>query len=119
MVSNKLTIVIVDSRPQAEEDEVPPISEIHVETVGDVYMLLQLKTEDGVDIKQDQKQMEAYPYQDDMKDFMVNEKMKNNLIMVIYGNEGERDEDKYLLYYKRWYLYMRDKRSLIKGLYCV
>ena len=41
----------VDSRTETEEDEVPPISEIHVDTIDGVYMLLQLETEDGVDIK--------------------------------------------------------------------
>ena len=41
----------VDSRPETEEDDVPPISEIHVETIGGIYMLLKLKKEDGVDIK--------------------------------------------------------------------
>ena len=51
LISNQLTIVTVDSRPETEEDEVPPIYEINVETIGGVYMLLQFKKEDGVDIK--------------------------------------------------------------------
>ena len=51
MSSNKLTIVRVESRPETEEDEAPTLYEIHVEIIGGVYMLLQLKNEDGVDIK--------------------------------------------------------------------
>ena len=43
LISNQLTIVTVDSRPETEEYEVPPISEIRFETIGGVYMLLQLK----------------------------------------------------------------------------
>ena len=49
--SNQLTIVTVEGRPETEEDEVPPIYEINVETIGGLYMILQLKNENGVDIK--------------------------------------------------------------------
>ena len=82
-------------------------------------MLLQFKKEDGVDKKQYQKYMDSYPYQEDMEDLVVNYERENILIMLIDENEGERDEEKYFLYYNRWYLYKRDKISLIKGLYCV
>ena len=54
-----------------------------------------------------------------MEDFVVNNERKNHLIMVIYESEGERDEEKYFLYSKKWYLYTRYKISLFKGLYCV
>ena len=40
----------VDSRPETEEDDVPPIYKIHVEIIGGVYILLQLEKEDSVDI---------------------------------------------------------------------
>ena len=72
-------------------------------------MLLQFKNEDSVDIKQYQKYIEVYPYYEDMEDLVVNDQSKNHLIIAIYDNEGERDEEKYLLYSKRWYLYTRDK----------
>ena len=39
--------------------------------------------------------------------------------MAVYEKNRKRDEKKYLLYFKRWYLYMRDKTSLLKGLYCL
>ena len=42
---------------------------------------------------------------------MVNDESKNHLIIEIYDNEGERDEGKYLLYSKRWYLYTSDKSN--------
>ena len=48
--------------------------------------------------------MEAYLDYEVMEDLVVNDESKNNLIMVIYEIEGERDEEKYLLYSKRWYL---------------
>ena len=51
MIPKKVSIVTVDSRPRTEEDEVSPISEIYVNTIGGVYMILQLKKKDGVDIK--------------------------------------------------------------------
>ena len=63
--------------------------------------------------------MEAYLDYEVMEDLVVNNESKNHLIMVIYEIEGERDEEKYLLYSKRWYLYTMDKISLIKGLRCV
>ena len=72
-------------------------------------MLLQLENEDGVDIKQYQKYIEVYPYYEDMEDLVVNDQSKNHLIIEIYDNEGERDEEKYLMYSKRWYLYTKDK----------
>ena len=43
-------------------------------------MLLQLKKGDGVDIKQYQKQMEAYPYYEDMEDLVVNNEINNHLV---------------------------------------
>ena len=54
-----------------------------------------------------------------MEDLVVNYERNNHFVMVIYDNEGERDEEKYLLYSKRWYLYARGKISLINGLYWV
>ena len=63
--------------------------------------------------------MESYLDYEVMKDLVVNNESKNHLIMVIYDIEGERDEEKYLMYSKRWYLYTRDKISSIKGFCCV
>ena len=50
LISNQLTIVTVESRNETEEKEVPPISEIPVDTINGVYILLRFKKEDGVDI---------------------------------------------------------------------
>ena len=82
-------------------------------------MLLQLEKEDDVDIKQYQKYMVAYTDYEDREDLVINNESKNRLVMVIYENQGQRDEEKYLLYSKRWYLYARGKISLINGLYWV
>ena len=43
LISNQLTIVTFENRTDTEEYEATTISEIRVETIGGVYMLLQLK----------------------------------------------------------------------------
>ena len=63
--------------------------------------------------------MEAYPYEEEMEEVVLDNERGSHWRMVFEDNEGGIDYYKYFLHDNRWYVYIGDKISLIKGGYSV
>ena len=63
--------------------------------------------------------MEKYPYEEDMEEVVLDDERGSHWRTFSEENEGGRDYYKYLLHNNRWYVYISDKISSIKGGYSV
>ena len=83
--SNQLTAVIVEKIPEEKEPEVSEISDITEEQVESekgyyccVYFMLWFKKEVGVDIKDDQADMEDDPNEEEMDDVNLDDERERH-----------------------------------------
>ena len=123
--SNQFTIVtaheiLVEEAP--EVSKIPEIPEnnvkIHKGYYQCVYVLLQFKTEDKIDNKEEQMELENDPDEEEKDDINIDERRERHWRNVFEDNEGGVDE-KALLHAKSCYLYLNEKESLVKGKYLV
>ena len=63
--------------------------------------------------------MEAYPDEENMESARLNDEIQYHWMMVSKDNKGVADDEKFILPAKRWYVYMNEKLSLMKGGYYV
>ena len=63
--------------------------------------------------------MEADPDDEKMDDVRLNNKRQSYWRVVFGDNKGRLYDEKYIIHDKRWYVYMENKQSLIKGEYYV
>ena len=69
--------------------------------------MLQFKKEVGVDIKEDQADVDDYPDEEKMDDVNLDDERERHWRMVFEDNEGGVDDKKTLLHAKRWDLYVK------------
>ena len=109
--SDQLTVVtaheiLVEEAPEAST--IPEIPEDNAESHKGyyqcVYVLLQLKTEDEIDNKEEQTELDNDPDKEDMGDVNIDDERERQWRNVSEDNEGGVDE-KALLHAKRWDLY--------------
>ena len=81
--------------------------------------MLQFKNEVGVDIKEDQADMEDYSYEEEMDDVNIDDERERHSRMVFEDNEGGVDDKKALLQDKRWDSCVNEGEQLEKGKYSV
>ena len=123
--SNQLTVVTAHEILVEEAPKVSTIPEIPEDIVEShkgyyrcVYVLIQLKTENKIDNKEEHTDLDNDPDEYDMDDVNINDERERHWINVFEDNEGGVDE-KALIHAKRWGLYINEKESLVKGKYSV
>ena len=84
-----------------------------------VYVLLQLKTEEKIDSKEEQTELENDPDVEETNDVNIDDRRERHLRNIFEDNEGGVDDKKALQHAKRWYLYVNEKEQLVKGKYSV
>ena len=94
--SNQLTVVIVEKIPVEEEPEVSTIPEIPEDQVEKekgyyhcVYVMLQFKKEVGVDIKEEQADVEDDPDEEEMDDVNIDDERERPLRIVFENNRPQ------------------------------
>ena len=119
--SNKLTVVaaheiLVEESPLVSKiPEIPEdIVESHKGYYVCVYVILQLKTEDKIDNKEEQMELENGPDEEEKDDINIDNERERHWRNVFEENEGGVDE-KALLHAKRWGLYFNEKGKTCKG----
>ena len=80
-------------------------------------VILQFKTEDEIDSKEEQTELENDPDEEEMDGVNIDDKRERHWINVFEDNEGGVDDKKALLHAKRWGLYINKKESIVKGKY--
>ena len=87
---NQLTVAIADKIMAEEEPEVSTIPEIPEDNVKKqkgyyrcVYVLLQFKTEDKIDSKEEQTELENDPDEEDMDDVNIDDERERHWINVL------------------------------------
>ena len=105
--------MIVDKIPVEEEPEVSTIPEIPEDQVEKqkgyyrcVYVLLQFKNEVSVDSKEEQKELENDPHEDEMDDVNIDDERDRPWRNIFEDNEGGVDDKKALLHAKCWDVYL-------------
>ena len=85
------------------------IDTISNETVGlengyyhGLYVSLQLNIYNGINRKKEQTEMGADLDGQDMEDVALDDEMECHQTLVLKWNEGGRDDEKALIYAKRW-----------------
>ena len=73
-----------------------------------VYVLLHFKTEDEIDNKEEQTELENDPDEEEMDGGNIDNERERHCRNVFEDNEGGVDE-KALLHAKRWNLYLNEK----------
>ena len=123
--SNQLTSVTAHKILVEEAPEVSTIPEIPEDNVEShkgyylcVYVLLQFKTEDKIDNREEQTELENDTDEEEMDDVNTDDKMEPHWRNVFEDNEGGAD-DKALIHAKRWELFLNEKEKLVKGKYSV
>ena len=107
MSSNQLTVVtaheilveeapLVSTIPEIPED----IVESHKGYYRCVYVILQFKTENKIDNKEERMELEIYPDEEEKDDINIDDEREHHWIIVSEDNEGGVDE-KALLHAKR------------------
>ena len=111
--SNQITVVKVEKRSVDVEPEVPTISVIPYGTVDfykefyyGVYVMQIFMKDHGVVRKEDQEEMDPYPDEKEMEDVRISNERERHWRMVFDYNEGGVDNQKAIIYSKRWYLYV-------------
>ena len=99
--SNKITIVIVDMIPEEKEPEVYAIPEIPEEKVEFekeyyrcVHAIIRLKKEVGVDIKEEQADVEDYTNEEDIGNVNLDDERGDHWRMVFEESYGGVDDGK-------------------------
>ena len=100
--------------PEIPED----IVESHKGYYVCVYVILHLKTEDKIDNKEDQMELEIDPDEEEKDDINIEDEREHHWRNFFEDNEGGVDE-KALLHAKRWDLYLYEKDKLVQGKYSV
>ena len=102
----------VSTIPEIPED----IFESHKGYYIGVYVLLQFKTENKIDNKEEQTELENDPDEEEKDEMNINDERQRQWRNVFEENEGGVDK-KALLHAKRWGLYLNEKEKLVKGKY--
>ena len=113
--SNQLTVVsaheilveeapLVSTIPEIPED----IVESHKGYYVYVYVILQFKTEDKIDNKEEQMELEIDPDEEEKDDINIDDERERHWRIFFEDNEGGVGE-KALLHAKRWGLYFNKK----------
>ena len=123
---NQLTNAILEKIPVEKEPEVSGIAEILEEKFESekgyyhcVYVMLWFKKEVGVDIMEDQADVEDDPDKEEMDDFNIDDERERHWRMVFKENDGGVEDEKALLHDKRWDVYVNEKENIVKGGYLV
>ena len=113
--SNQLTVVTAHEILVEEAPEVSTIPEIPDDNVEShkgyyrcVYVLLQLKTEDEIDNREEQAELENDLDEEEKDDVNFDGERERHWRNVFGDNEGGVDE-KSLLHAKRWDLYLNEQ----------
>jgi len=123
--SNQLTVVtpheilveeapLVSTIPVIPEDK----NEGHKGYYVSVYVILQFKTEDEFDNKEEQMELEIDPDEEEKDDIKIDDERERHWRNVFEDNEGGVDE-KAKLHAKRWDLYLHKKDKLVQSKYSV
>ena len=112
--------ILVEEAP--EVSTIPEIPEDNVESHKGyywcVYFLLHFKTEDGIDNKEEQTELENDADEEENYDVNIYDERERQWRNVFEDNEGGADE-KVLLHAKRWDLYLNKKEKLVNVKYSV
>ena len=92
--------------PEIPED----IVESHKGYYVCVYVILHFKTEDKIDNKEEQMELEIDPDEEEKDDINIDDKRESHWRNIFEDNEGGVDE-KALLHAKRWDLYLNEKEK--------
>ena len=112
---NQLTVVIAHEILVEEAPKVSTIPEIPEDNVEShkvnyrcVYVLLQFKTGDEIDNKEEQTELENDPDEEEKDDVNIDDERERHWRNVFEENEGGADENA-LLHAKCWDLYLNEK----------
>ena len=126
LTPNQIIVVTVQRTPMTEEAEVSTFSVIPDETIDldkgyyhGVYVLIQFNQNEIVNRNEEQDDMEADLDEEEMQEIIFDDKRERCWRMVFKDNGGGVDDEKYILYDKRWDVYMNKKLYLVKGGYYV
>ena len=113
MTSNKLTIVILEKSLVEEEPKVTKNTQIPEEKFTQekgyyhsVYVIIYINNQVGVDMKQQQADVEDDPDEQEMEDMKLDDDTERCWRMVFEDNDGGVYDKKSLLNTKRWDVYI-------------
>ena len=123
---NQLTITTAHNILVEEAPEVSTIPEIPEDNVLKqkgynrfVYVLLQFKTEEEIDSKEEQIELDHDPDEEEMGEVHIVDERERHYRNYFEDNEGGVNDKKALLHAKYWDLYVNEKEILVKGKYSV
>ena len=123
---SQLTDVTVEKSSVNEESKVPTIAVIPDEKVypekvfyHGVHVLLNFNKNDGVNMKEEQADIDPYTDAEEMEDVRLGYERERHWRMVFEDNDGGVDNHKSIPHAKRWDVYMNKKKTLIRGGYSV
>ena len=101
MILNRLTVVTVDSIPATKQYRVPTISTKTEESINldkiyyhVVYVFLKFNKKGNNDTKEENTEMEANMYQEQMEDVRLDNERQRHWRMVFEYNKGGIDQNK-------------------------